>query len=463
MTRNAEAAPPVVRPGQDEEDGMVAVGCGCRPRVSAGKRKKKGWFRRSRNDKPRKSARDIKEDMTDGHKDRVPELRMIRTDSTKSLTSGPNLYGEEEEDEDDSCFFFDAEEELLPDDQFPPSPGNKSAPSRVFDDDLFFSFRPIPEKRRQSRRRSSSKRVVQQEQEQAPSDAASQVTVPEATTTTCNNSTRQPMNLFQKHPSGRFDSILQMSQDEMLHQIQHPRVVLDGNGYPGTLNDTQMEQAKLFLELLPKMCRETPGLAEQIYSFRDVEDLPYTLCRWLRATKWDAKAILERCAQNQPQFNVASQHAFHPDVSASIGAPFPVFLSQYPLLAVGTGKNGCPVNYFQAGHINPQGIMALTTVEKLEGYFWWSFMHKMKSEIRGQQSRNPNAVRCEGINIIDLQGLSRAALSSETMSVIQLAGKISDFFPEVRTVVIGMWWRIRSALFRLYRTCMLVSVGLTTK
>ena len=79
--------------------------------------------------------------------------------------------------------------------------------------------------------------------------------------------------------------------------------------------------------------------------------------------------------------------------------------------------------------------MALTTTEQLEGYFWWSFMHKMKQEIRNEQSLNPDFVRCEGINIIDLQGLSRAALSSDTMAVIKLAGKVSDFFPEVRTCV----------------------------
>ena len=108
-----------------------------------------------------------------------------------------------------------------------------------------------------------------------------------------------------------------------------------------------------------------------------------------------------------------------------------MFLSQYPFLPIGRAKNGCAVNYFGAGKINPEGILALTTVEQLEGYFWWSFMHKMKSEIRKTQAEDPDFVRCEGINIIDLQGLSRAALSSDTMAVIKLASKISDFFPEV--------------------------------
>jgi hypothetical protein len=106
-------------------------------------------------------------------------------------------------------------------------------------------------------------------------------------------------------------------------------------------------------------------------------------------------------------------------------------LSQYPFLPIGRAKNGCPVNYFQAGHIQPEGIMCLTTIERMQGYFWWSFMHKMKEEIRKAQAEDPDFVRAEGINIIDIKGMSASALSSETMEVIKLASKISDFFPEV--------------------------------
>jgi hypothetical protein len=99
---------------------------------------------------------------------------------------------------------------------------------------------------------------------------------------------------------------------------------------------------------------------------------------------------------------------------------------------VGRGKNGCPVNYFQAGRINPEGILSLTTPERLEGYFWWSFMWKFKEEIRKAQVLDENFVRVEGINIIDLYGLSSEAMSSETIEIIKLSSKISDFFPEVR-------------------------------
>jgi hypothetical protein len=129
-------------------------------------------------------------------------------------------------------------------------------------------------------------------------------------------------------------------------------------------------------------------------------------------------------------FDNAKMEEFFPDVGDALGCPLSVFLSQYPFLPVGRGKNGCPVNYFLAGKINPEGILCLTTIKKLESYFWYSFMWKFKNEVRAAQDRDPDFVRLEGINIIELDGLSSSALSSETMDVIKLASKISDFFPE---------------------------------
>lgn len=171
-------------------------------------------------------------------------------------------------------------------------------------------------------------------------------------------------------------------------------------------------------------------VSEQVFSFRDVEEEPYAICRWLRATKFNAQEILDRLADNQPMFDNAKMEEFYPDVAEAIGAPLSVFLSQYPFLPVGRGKNGCPVNYFLAGRINPEGMLCMTTIKKLEYYFWYSFMWKFKNEVRSAQTFDPDFVRLEGINIVELDGLSSSALSSETMEVIKLASKISDFFPE---------------------------------
>lgn len=150
-----------------------------------------------------------------------------------------------------------------------------------------------------------------------------------------------------------------------------------------------------------------------------------------------------------------------PDVSEAIGAPFSTFLSQYPFLPIGRGKNGSPVNYFLAGRINPEGMLSLSTKEQLTGYFWWSFIYKFRQEIRDSQRLDPDFVRLEGINILDLSGLSSSALSSDTMDVIKMASKISDFFPEVRDcssagggwrggAVLGWWTHIIAHLHSTY-------------
>lgn len=98
-------------------------------------------------------------------------------------------------------------------------------------------------------------------------------------------------------------------------------------------------------------------MTEQVYSFRDIEEEPYTICRWLRATKFDAEMILKRLQENQEMFDHAKHDEFYPNVQEAIGAPLSVFLSQYPFLPVGHGKNGCPVNFFLAGKINPEYVL----------------------------------------------------------------------------------------------------------
>jgi hypothetical protein len=150
----------------------------------------------------------------------------------------------------------------------------------------------------------------------------------------------------------------------------------------------------------------------------------------LRATKFDADKILARLEENKGMFCKAQAENFYPDISKSLGAPYSVFLSQYPFLTIGNGKNGCPVNYFHAGAINPEGIMCLTTVEKMASYFWYSYNYQFKRVLKRAIAANPDFVRCEGINIIDLQGLTASQLSSDTMAVIQLSSKVADFYPE---------------------------------
>ena len=64
-----------------------------------------------------------------------------------------------------------------------------------------------------------------------------------------------------------------------------------------------------------------PGVLNQVYSFRDVEEEPYTICRWLRATKFKADDILKRLAENQAMFEKAQANDFYPRPDETIVHP----------------------------------------------------------------------------------------------------------------------------------------------
>ena len=249
---------------------------------------------------------------------------------------------------DDSCFFFDAEEIPLEEDDFPPIIEDPIAVKMIHKKKLRDERHAIKLEQklerlaaRKAARKAEKEATIAEEKKDVEEEDTAAPTPPRPAAAA---TTDARMNYAQREPSERFHSLITRSHEEVMESIKHPRVTLDGNGYPGTLTESQLQECQKFLDLLPTL---DPSVAEQIYSFRDVEDPAFTICRWLRATKWDAASILKRCAENQPLFDQAQLHQWYPDPSISIGAPFPIFLSQYPFLPIGKGKNGCPVNYFQ--------------------------------------------------------------------------------------------------------------------
>jgi hypothetical protein len=166
---------------------------------------------------------------------------------------------------------------------------------------------------------------------------------------------------------------------------------------------------------------------------RDVEEQAYAICRWLRAVKFDSQALLERLEAGNAAFLKAKANHFYPDLEATLHAPVPVFLKQYPFVTSGRAKNGCPVNYFRAGKINAEGILSLVTFETFEAFMWHQSYHTFQTSIRASQATDPNVVRMESVTVLDLEGLSySAAMSAEAMDTVKLASKVGDYFPEVR-------------------------------
>jgi CRAL/TRIO domain len=229
-------------------------------------------------------------------------------------------------------------------------------------------------------------------------------------------------------------------------ELEKPRIALSERGYPGQLNPEELAQCLQFYREI----HQQPALLEIVYSFSKVEEEPYGICRFMRATKFDAAAILLRLQQGTPMWQQAKEQQFYPHLHQAIGVPLPLFLEMYPFFYHGNAKNGCPVSYFKAGKINPEGLLCMSTVDQAPRYYWHLFYYTFQDMIVRAKQKNENLVRCEAINVVDLKGMSSSQMTSEAMDVMKKVAAISNFFPETLHCMVilnapawfGMTWPI---------------------
>lgn len=217
------------------------------------------------------------------------------------------------------------------------------------------------------------------------------------------------------------------------HSLENPSVKLVERGYPGELTPEEVAECQRFYREIKK--RQGGAAHEIVYSCSDVEQEPYTLCRFVRATKFDADKMLERL--DDPAFierwRVAKEANFYPDLEEALHVPVPTLLSQYHFLYSGNAKNGCPVSYMKANTINTEGLLCLLTVEDTKKFFWHSFVHIFKPLLHKALKQDSNFVRCEAVAVLDLKGASSSQLNADATEVIKHMTGIADYFPEVRT------------------------------
>ena len=273
---------------------------------------------------------------------------------------------------------------------------------------------------------------------------------------------------------------------QQMEQLQQPRILIQERGFPGSLSPDELEACVsdlerpirmvewiewiddrrrltapgpfvffylsiflyapllvpfmhsfiLFLQqLLVQELQKRPDLANIVYSLRHVEESPYALCRFLRATKFQVPALMERLEKQLPDFQVAQAANFYPHLQDAMthNAPLFAFFTCYPFVTTGRAKNGCPVNYFSVGKIQAQALFSVVTFDSFQKFMWHQSYHAFSRNVQASMKENPNVVRMESITVLDLAGLTYAqASSSEAMDAIQVASRIGDNFPEVR-------------------------------
>lgn len=235
------------------------------------------------------------------------------------------------------------------------------------------------------------------------------------------------------------------------HLLNEPRLEVQLRGYPGDLNEEELDACLKFRKQLRE---KDEAYQEMVHCFHGVEEEPYALCRFMRSRKFNVQDAFAMMDESIGHWNEAKQHDFYPTVEAAVGCPPSVFLTQYPYLFAGNAKNGAPVAYFMCGRLKLEGIECVTELEQINNYAWNTVMHQFKKQVAVAQGAHPNmVVRCENVAVFDLKGLGSSQLCQQSLDVMKRLGDVSSCFPELlnRLVVLNaprfftmFWPMIRS-------------------
>lgn len=214
---------------------------------------------------------------------------------------------------------------------------------------------------------------------------------------------------------------------EVGNDLRQPQVAVRERGYPGLLDEKELEQCQTFYR---EVTRRKGAIRDIVFAYKDIEEEPYTICRFLRPTKFSAAEMLTRLEDNKELWEKSAAADFYPDLEKAMGIPTSLFKRFYPFFYSGFAKNGCPVNYFKAGKIHVEGLLSMVTMEQVSYNAWNICKYVFPGMVVKAQERDRNFVRCESVNVIDLEGLSSSQASSEAMEIVKQATKVGNFFPE---------------------------------
>lgn len=208
-------------------------------------------------------------------------------------------------------------------------------------------------------------------------------------------------------------------------------------GIPGKLTEKEVEVYNKFRDVVESRGGE---FRKTVYSFGEEEGEPYTLCRWLRARKFDFDQVVTMVEQATEERSGPKENDFYPDPKAALMVEKHVYVSQYPQFYFGNGKNGVPVFYSQAGRVNMKGLECLTTFDSILKYHWFEMIHNFATRLRNNKMENDSFTDYACITVMDLDGLSVGSLSGRTLALIKEQIKIDSLcFPETlnRMVIVN--------------------------
>ena len=218
------------------------------------------------------------------------------------------------------------------------------------------------------------------------------------------------------------------STNLLLEELKIPGVTkVSEKGFPGALTEEELEAVE---RLWSELKSRDPIYNEIVRSFSVVEKEAYSLCRFLRARKFDVDAVFMLLEEAREHYEIAKKHDFYPNLEESLGFSRAIFLSQYPEIYCGNARNGCPVQYMKLGSVQPEGIKCLLSLDESDRYFWNGMMHNYTPLLEEGRRINPKFVRTENMTIYDLSGVSRSQVNSDTLEMVKVGAKVMTSFPE---------------------------------
>eukprot|EP00536_Pseudo-nitzschia_multiseries_P017105 jgi/Psemu1/247940/estExt_Genewise1.C_13820008 len=183
-----------------------------------------------------------------------------------------------------------------------------------------------------------------------------------------------------------------------------------------------------------------------VMSMHPHEPEAFALCRFLRARDFDVDDVFRMMSErNQPEnWRVAKGVNFYQDLGTSApefnGCPLPVFLTQFPLIHSGIGKNGAIVLYFRAGKVNFAGIECIVgDLTNALPVCWNRLYHGTRKAMEREIARcdsSSTTVLAEKIMVVDLKGDAAFTSGLDFLRVGPTAGTC---FPETvnRTYILN--------------------------
>jgi hypothetical protein len=209
--------------------------------------------------------------------------------------------------------------------------------------------------------------------------------------------------------------------------------VRHGHGYPGELNERELEMCLRFRQELKK---RDSAYREIVTCFAPVEDEAFALCRFLRAAQFDVDELFRMFDENGAVniWKEARMHQFYQDFEKVYNCPFQILATQFPMVISGLAKNGATVNYFKTGDINIDGIECITDLPSLAPFIWYLlYEHTLRRMERLASDSDPRTttVLAEKVLIADLKGMPTGLFSPRGMEFIKAAAVVTRCFPEI--------------------------------